>query len=320
MRKNNWSFNHFAIPISLSLLIIVISLIPLPKLPEMEFIATDKLGHLLAFFVLQISYLWAFSKSKFNYSFAKNVGISFALGTLIGGGVELLQHYLPVNRFGDWFDFYFDIAGLLIATVFYKMVFKKKVIILIITLLAPLAVLSQSKQTAREFQEELNREFGDLKDSPLDSLDRLNFEALDFFPIDNKFQVEAKLVRANAPAFFEFETSTSRRPEYRVWAIAYFSIDDLEYELTIYQSKKLMNTLEYGDYLFLPFSDLTNGESTYYGGRYVDLRIVEGDSIIIDFNKSYNPYCAYSDRYSCPLVPDNNKLDLYVTAGVKKFH
>ena len=75
----------------------------------------------------------------------------------------------------------------------------------------------------------------------------------------------------------------------------------------------------YEDYLFLPFTDKTNGEETYAGGRYIDLSIPEGDSITIDFNKAYNPYCAYNKKFSCPLVPSVNALDTKVLAGVKDF-
>ena len=80
-----------------------------------------------------------------------------------------------------------------------------------------------------------------------------------------------------------------------------------------------MENPDYFDYLFLPFLDLTNGKTTYSGGRYIDLRIPEGDTIIIDFNKAFNPYCAYSHHYSCPVVPSENYLDFEVRAGVKKF-
>jgi uncharacterized protein (DUF1684 family) len=80
-----------------------------------------------------------------------------------------------------------------------------------------------------------------------------------------------------------------------------------------------MQESDYRDYLFLPFIDQTNGEETYGGGRYVDLRIPEGDTLIIDFNKAYNPYCAYNKKYSCPLVPAVNELKTSVTAGVKAF-
>ena len=80
-----------------------------------------------------------------------------------------------------------------------------------------------------------------------------------------------------------------------------------------------MNEDGFKDYLFLPFMDDTNGEQTYAGGRYIDLRIPEGNTLKIDFNKAYNPYCAYNEKYSCPIVPRENYLDVAVKAGVKVF-
>ncbi|MFV9484298.1 DUF1684 domain-containing protein, partial [Christiangramia sp. ASW11-125] len=73
------------------------------------------------------------------------------------------------------------------------------------------------------------------------------------------------------------------------------------------------------DYLFLPFTDETNGISTYDGGRYLDFSIPEEKRVTIDFNRAYNPYCAYSGRYSCPIPPKENHLETAIPAGVKKF-
>ncbi|MBP7982432.1 MAG: DUF1684 domain-containing protein, partial [Kaistella sp.] len=73
----------------------------------------------------------------------------------------------------------------------------------------------------------------------------------------------------------------------------------------------------YEDYLFLPFRDETNGKETYGGGKYIDLRIPDGNEIVIDFNQSYQPYCAYNAYdYSCPIVPEENFLPLRIEAGV----
>ena len=80
-----------------------------------------------------------------------------------------------------------------------------------------------------------------------------------------------------------------------------------------------MQQEKYRDYLFLPFTDNTNGEQTYTGGRYIDLSIPDGDTIVVDFNKAYNPYCAYNKKYSCPIVPSVNNLDTEIRAGVKAF-
>lgn len=312
---------YFLVPVLLSVLILITSLYPLPKLPEISFIAIDKLGHLAAFFILMLCYLWAFVKSKRDQFAGINyIVFSFFICLILGGSIELLQHYLPIQRFGDWFDFYFDIAGIIVAIIIFIMLTRTKSIVLVTALFMSQFIYSQSELSSKEFQDELNREYADPEETPLDSLDLIHFTSLEFFPIDENYIVEAKLIKQDSPEFFEMETSTSRRPEYRVWAYAYFTLNGEEQKLTIYQSKKLMNTLEYGDYLFLPFSDLSNGESTYYGGRYVDLRIPEGNSIMIDFNKAYNPLCAYSNRFSCPKVPSENTLKTSVNAGVKKFH
>ena len=91
------------------------------------------------------------------------------------------------------------------------------------------------------------------------------------------------------------------------------------YRLNLYRNLDDQDLEGYEDYLFLPFIDHTNAESTYGGGRYVDARIPEGNTIEIDFNKAYNPYCAYNEKYSCPIVPRQNYLPIEVKAGVKAF-
>lgn len=97
-------------------------------------------------------------------------------------------------------------------------------------------------------------------------------------------------------------------PVYVKYGDLYFSINGKDFKLNVFQNQELISDPEYYNYLFLPFTDLTNGETTYSGGRYLDLRIPEGDSILLDFNKAYNPFCAYSCDYSCPIVPAENDL------------
>ena len=79
---------------------------------------------------------------------------------------------------------------------------------------------------------------------------------------------------------------------------------------------------KFQDYLFLPFTDHTCGETSYGGGRYMNLfesRIQEDETIVLNFNNTYNPYCAYNDRYTCPIVPRKNHMDIAITAGIKNF-
>ncbi len=169
----------------------------------------------------------------------------------------------------------------------------------------------------KKFQDELNQEYKDPDESPLEPSERKKFKRHDFFASDLKFRVNARLDRNVDNEIFQMKTSTTRLAKYRKYAIASFQISGQEFRLTIYQSIDLMSKPEYKDHLFLPFTDNTTGESTYGGGRYLDLKIIDGNDMTIDFNKAYNPYCAYSNRYSCPKVPEENNLPVEILAGVR---
>ncbi|WP_081209661.1 DUF1684 domain-containing protein [Salegentibacter sediminis] len=168
-------------------------------------------------------------------------------------------------------------------------------------------------------REAIDLKFATEEESPLEEKDFREFKQLTYFGIDAKFSLKANFVRTPDTPLFAMRTTTSRLPLYRKYAEIYFSLDGKTYKLNCYQNQELASDPEYHDYLFLPFTDLTNGETTYSGGRYLDLRIPEGDSIILDFNKAYNPYCAYSGKYSCPMVPKENHLEIPISAGEKKF-
>ena len=171
-----------------------------------------------------------------------------------------------------------------------------------------------------KFQKELNMEYADAKTSPLTAEDLAVFKTLDFYPANETFFVVAKLIRTQKEKPFEMETSTDRKPLYVKYGELSFTIDGRDFKLNVYKNIELSKKEEYKDYLFLPFSDLTSGKESYIGGKYIDLRITKGDTIVIDFNTSYNPYCAYNHKYSCPKVPLENDLDIEIKAGVKKFH
>ncbi|AOR29592.1 conserved hypothetical protein (DUF1684) [Formosa sp. Hel1_33_131] len=167
------------------------------------------------------------------------------------------------------------------------------------------------------FQEELNKEFKNPDKSPLTRREQKRFKGHDFFPINKSFRVEAKFIKSQDEVPFKMKTTTDRVPIYEKYGEAIFEIEDKKYKLNIYQNHRLRKMEKYRNHLFLPFTDLTNGEETYGGGRYIDLSIPDSDTIIIDFNKAYNPYCAYSSTRSCPIPPRENNLDLKVEAGVR---
>jgi uncharacterized protein len=169
------------------------------------------------------------------------------------------------------------------------------------------------------FQDAMNLSFSDPDASPLPDRYRIHFEGLDFFPPDTTYQVWAKLIRTPEALPFSMPTTTDRLAIERKYGTLVFELKGTKMELEVYQSPELIVQEEYEDYLFLPFTDASNGSETYAGGRYIDLRIPASDSILIDFNTAYNPYCAYNPKYSCPIVPAVNRLDFPVRAGVKAF-
>jgi len=170
------------------------------------------------------------------------------------------------------------------------------------------------------FQNDLNAEYADAKTSPLLAADLVNFKSLDFYPANKTFYVVAKFVRTKKEKPFEMKTTTDRKPMYVKYGEVFFTISGSDFKLNVYRNIALSKQKKYKNQLFLPFSDLTSGKESYIGGKYIDLIIPKGNSIAIDFNTSYNPYCAYNYKYSCPIVPLRNDLDIEVKAGVKKFH
>lgn len=169
------------------------------------------------------------------------------------------------------------------------------------------------------FQDSLNQEFEDPEQSPLLPEDLEAFDGLEFFPIDLDYYKVAHFIRTPNQKPFKMQTTTAEVKTYEKYGEVHFKLDGQPVKLNVYQSHALRETEKYRDYLFLPFKDQTNGKSSYGGGRYLSLWIPEGDSIVVDFNKAYNPYCVYNVKYSCPLVPKANWMKHPVYAGVKDF-
>ncbi|WP_345990560.1 DUF1684 domain-containing protein [Chryseobacterium sp. Chry.R1] len=193
---------------------------------------------------------------------------------------------------------------------------------LLLLLLFPCFVFSQKsilkeKVEIKKFQKNLNAEYLNPKETPLRGDNFKNFKAHPFFPVDLKYRVEAKLVRTANAEPFEIPTSSGKTKQYKEYGKASFTLEGQEYTITLYQSLDLLKQEKYKDYLFLPFRDLTNGKETYGGGKYMDLKIPKGNTLILDFNQSYQPYCAYNAYdYNCPVVPEENKIPVEIRAGV----
>ena len=144
---------------------------------------------------------------------------------------------------------------------------------------------------------------------------------LDFFPFDSSFHIEAEIELLQDKDPIIMTTVNGSQKQYIPYLIARFSLAGVEQELTVYRSVRLMKIPMYSDYLFLPFYDHTNGEQTYGGGRYLDLKIsdLKENTIYIDFNRVYNPYCAFKSGYACPIPPVSNTVSGNIEAGEKSF-
>jgi uncharacterized protein len=158
--------------------------------------------------------------------------------------------------------------------------------------------------------------FKNSDNSPVPEDQRDAFKGLNYYPPSADFIVEARLVRTtNADTIQLPTTKDDLRDSYQV-GIFHFAIKGTDVQLPAYRFVGADHP-----YLFVPFKDATTGVETYGTGRYLDIEIQDSSDVyIIDFNKAYNPWCAYNDGYSCPLVPAANTLAVAIEAGEKTWH
>lgn len=146
--------------------------------------------------------------------------------------------------------------------------------------------------------------------SPLSAEARAHFHGLDYYPYDPELAFELPLDRDVSSEAVQMGTSTGDSREYpRVGKIR-FEVRGTPAELTVYGQS---------DDLFLPIRDATSGKATYGAGRYIEPTMIGDDTVFVDFNLLYNPYCAYNEQFSCPLPPVENWLHVPIEAGEKTF-
>lgn len=178
------------------------------------------------------------------------------------------------------------------------------------------------KEKIEAYRDSVDAAFADPETSILEEDHIADFEGLDYYPIDESWRVEVKIkkLKGKVPLFMKHSRPRLKPNEYRKYALLKFKIDGKKYQLTAYRFGDTSPGEEYANYLFIPFSDYTNGEETYGGGRYIELTMEELKEMkILDFNTAYNPYCAYNHGYSCPIPPQENALNFKVEAGVKAY-
>lgn len=178
---------------------------------------------------------------------------------------------------------------------------------------------SQKKEIEeiRLYHSTLNQEYKDSITSPLSKEDRSKFVAHQFYPIELSYRVVANLIVTSDEKPFKMPTTKGIDKDYIKYGELHFVLHGKKLKLNVYRSLVLMKKEEFKNYLFLPFKDYTNSKETYGGGRFIDLEIPNTKTMVVDFNKAYNPYCAYSDKYACPITPIENTLPIEVKAGIK---
>ncbi len=190
-------------------------------------------------------------------------------------------------------------------------------LVFILSSCASKVVEDRAKDSAVVFQRELVEFYADQKTTPLNTEEKNRFKGITFFPINETYRFDADFTPIADGNVIPFPTSAGKIKHYKEYGLVNFVLDGKLQTLTLYQSSPIMEA--YADHLFLPFTDDTNGDTTYGGGRYIDLKIDdirEDGKVIVDFNQAYNPYCAYSKRYNCPIPPGKNSLDVEIKAGV----
>ena len=163
-----------------------------------------------------------------------------------------------------------------------------------------------------QFREQKDDFFAHDWQSPITPDQRREFAGLKYYPENPALRLTVPIEPHADQATVTLITSTGSAQEYVKYGQFSFEVNGEIATLQVYQDP------EEGS-LFLPFVDATAPGETYGAGRYLDIEPLEDDRFLIDFNYAYNPYCAYNDKWSCPIPPKENRLKVRVEAGEKKF-
>ncbi|MFC5271587.1 DUF1684 domain-containing protein [Adhaeribacter terreus] len=176
---------------------------------------------------------------------------------------------------------------------------------------------SQYLETIHLERKTKNREFKG-RNSPLTEPERPSFDSLDYFAPNPEYKFLADLEVYENPETYPMQMTGGEPEQYFKFGKATFELEGKPYSLTLFKKVKEEGQPK----LFVPFTDKTNGFETYGGGRFIDLPMpgTNAAGIEIDFNKAYNPFCAYNSEYNCPVPPQENRLQIKIPVGEKTFH
>ncbi|TCC89263.1 DUF1684 domain-containing protein [Pedobacter frigiditerrae] len=193
-----------------------------------------------------------------------------------------------------------------------------KYLIILSFLISSTGFAQSYNELITKHREEYKADFIKDNNSPLRKSD---IKHLNFYNADSNYRVVAEVMLLENQKIFKMPTYAGTTADYIRYANLKFLLNGKPVQLTVYKNIALSANPAYKEYLFLPFTDQTNNKETYGGGRYIDLKssAIANGKIEFDFNKAYNPYCAYSDGYRCPIPPEENDLAISILAGEKLF-
>lgn len=170
-----------------------------------------------------------------------------------------------------------------------------------------LSALAEQRQAKDDF-------FARHPQSPLTAAQRREFKGLRYYAENEALRLRLPLERGEQAERIIMDTSTGDRRVYLRAGTVRFEVEGQEAELALYAEEGAD-----GHEFFVPFRDATSGRETYGAGRYLEAELAPDGTVLIDFNVAYNPYCAYNDRWSCPLPPIENWLKVAIRAGEMAF-
>lgn len=172
------------------------------------------------------------------------------------------------------------------------------------------------ESTIIERRKDLDDFFKNDPSSPLKEPQKDGFSGMQYFPPSEEFAIYAEFSINAKPDTIQLLTSkgSEKRAMIRYGTFTFQTQDGSKHSLTGFRSLN-----QEDDVIFIPFKDKTNGFDTYEAGRYLEVDEISGsEEYLLDFNRAYNPYCAYNKEYVCPLVPKENMLSISIKAGEKR--
>ncbi|MDH5597730.1 MAG: DUF1684 domain-containing protein [Cyclobacteriaceae bacterium] len=180
-------------------------------------------------------------------------------------------------------------------------------------------VVSNHKQEIEVWRKQKDEDYKNPEKTMLPAELMKDFTGLKYYGIDYNYVVKGRLERTVQAQTISISTSTGGQYDNFIYGTVYFTLHGKEMKLQLYQSVRSAELGRTKGALLLPFTDVTSGEETFGGGRYLVFDIPEGDEMTLDFNRAYNPYCVYDPSHSCPIPPAENHLKIKVEAGEKMY-